>query len=599
MEDFEQSTEFEGIQTLLKASLDPAAFWQNLTRYLREQWSLAQVCVLHVASASEVRLLGQAGPGGLAAMPDVVRAAVLASSPVREQIILESGEDWLVAPLLPTEGLPLVMIARGGDGFSLEATKLAALAQAILLAYESGQSARRAKRSLGNLSKVVDLGLLLGESVNFDPAAMTLCSEIAHQLAAQRVTLAWLANGRLKLVATSHGGRVRNDTEAAGSLLRLMEEAQDQDQEVAQPPLDNETVNLQHRLYSESNANSRVLSVPIRNEGRVVGVLTLEHSQEEDPVNSEAIDSLRVILDLVAPRLEEMHRHTGWYGARAWRRLRRSLSRVIGYRHTGWKFAGLVFLCLVVVSLCVRIEHKVKASFILKSDASAFLTAPFPGYIDEVSHDVGDLVERDALLMTLDQQELLVQLAELEANRDRNLTDARRLEGEGELTEMRIAQLAAQQVEAKIKVLEYRLSKTELRAPFAGIIVEGDLRERLSAPVQAGESLYRLVKLEGLYGELRVDERDINYLQADMTGQMAFHSRPYDRYRVALGKFEPVALVEESGTFFRVRIHVKDLPDEWWRPGMSGVCKMDAGRRSVAWILMHRTIEFMRMWFWL
>lgn len=596
--EFEANEDFSRINDVFEAAVDPAAFWQTLTRYLLEKWTLTQSCVLHVASASEVRLLGQAGPG-LASMPDAVRQAVLESSPVREQVLLDSGEDWLVAPLEPSEGVPLVLIARGGDGFGEEASKLAAFAQAMLTAYEARLSARQATRSQVNLSKVVDLGLLLGESVNFDPAAMTLCNEIAQQLSAQRVTLGWMEKGRLKLMATSHGGRVRNDTEAAGSLLRLMEEAFDQDQEVAQPSLDSEAVNLQHRLYSESNANSHVFSLPIRCAGKAVGVLTVEHSSESDSVLGEDLELLRVILDLVAPRLEEMHRHTGWYGARVWRRLRRSLEGFIGYRHTGWKFAGLVLLVLFLVSLVVRIEHKVKASFILKSEASAFLTAPFPGYIDKVYRDVGDIVEADELLMGLDRRELLVQHAELVANRDRNLTDARRLEGEGELTEMRIAQLAAQQVEAKIKVLEYRLSKTEVRAPFAGIIVEGDLRERLSAPVQAGESLYRLVKLEGLYGELQVDERDINYLQPDMVGQMAFHSRPYDRYGVELGTFEPVALVEETGTYFRVRIHLSDAPDDWWRPGMSGVCKMDAGKRSVAWILMHRTVEFLRMWIWL
>ncbi len=585
-------------EDLLGAGVDPVEFWNVLARFLASQWKLQQAVVLHVASASEVRLLGQFGSGGMASLPQSVRRAVVEGGTQRTQVLAEGDGRWLIAPLKRSDGISFVLLAHGGERLEADASNLVALAQALVSASEARESAARSSRSLDHFSKIVDLGLLLGESVNFDPAAMTLCSEIAHHLKAMRVTLSWQVGDKLKLMATSHGGKVRNDTEAAGSLLRLMEESFDQTCEVAHPPLDSDALNLQHRLYSESNANCRVISLPIRCEDKLVGVLTVEHPQEDEPVGQEDIETLRVILDLVAPRLEEMHRRTGWFGARLWRRTRRSLAGLIGYRHTGWKLTGLLLVIFTLVSLVVPMEHKVKSTFILKSEASAFLTAPFPGYIDKVHHDVGDIVKAGDLLMDLDRRELLVQRSELVASRDRSLTDARRLEGEGELTEMRLAQLAAKQVEAKIDVLDYRLSKTELRAPFDGIIVEGDLRERLSSPVQAGETLYRLVKLEGLYGELRVDERDINYLSQDQVGQMSFASRPYDRYDVQLEQFEPVAIIEESGTYFRVRIHLLDAPDDWWRPGMSGVCKVDTGKRSVAWILMHRTVEFFRMLFW-
>lgn len=585
-------------EKLLGDAVDPVAFWNVLARYLSEQWELKRTLVLHVASASEVRLLGQHGSGSMSELPQSVRRAVVEGSSKYPQVLADGTARWLVARLERADGVSLALLAEGRESLERDASKVASLAQALVSGSEAKQTALRSSHSLDQFSKIVDLGLLLGESVNFDPAAMTLCSEIAHHLKAMRVTLSWKSGDKLKLVATSHGGRVRNDTEAAGSLLRLMEESFDQSCEVAHPPLEGDAINLQHRLYSESNANCRVLSLPIRFEDRGVGVLTVEHAQEDDPVGQEDIETLRVILDLVASRLEEMHRKTGWFGARLWRRTRRYCAGFIGYRHTGWKVAGLLLLAFALVSLVVRMEHKVKASFILKSEASAFLTAPFPGYIDQVHRDVGDVVQAGDLLLDLDRREFEVQLAELIANRDRNLTDARRLEGEGELTEMRLAQLAAQQVEAKIDVLEYRLSKTQVRAPFDGIIVEGDLRERLSSPVQAGETLYRIVKLDGLYGELRVDERDINYLAPEQDGQMAFASRPYDRYDVSLEQFEPVAIIEESGTYFRVRIHLEDAPDDWWRPGMSGVCKVNAGKRSLAWILMHRTVEFFRMLFW-
>jgi hypothetical protein len=37
---------------------------------------------------------------------------------------------------------------------------------------------------------------------------------------------------------------------------------------------------------------------------------------------------------------------------------------------------------------------------------------------------------------------------------------------------------------------------------------------------------------------------------------------------------------------------------EWWRPGMSGIAKLDVGRRRIIWIATHRTIDFFQMLMW-
>jgi hypothetical protein len=37
---------------------------------------------------------------------------------------------------------------------------------------------------------------------------------------------------------------------------------------------------------------------------------------------------------------------------------------------------------------------------------------------------------------------------------------------------------------------------------------------------------------------------------------------------------------------------------DWWRPGMSGIGKIEAGERTLFWIIFHRTIDFLRMFFW-
>ena len=40
------------------------------------------------------------------------------------------------------------------------------------------------------------------------------------------------------------------------------------------------------------------------------------------------------------------------------------------------------------------------------------------------------------------------------------------------------------------------------------------------------------------------------------------------------------------------------MAEPWWRPGMSGSARIDAGERQVAWILTHRIVDTIRLWLW-
>jgi RND family efflux transporter MFP subunit len=425
-----------------------------------------------------------------------------------------------------------------------------------------------------------------------------LCNELGTELSAMRVTLGWRKKGIMELISTNHGGRMRNDTETAGALARAMDEAAEQDCEVGVPPIKGAEINRQHKVFSEAHANCQIVSLPLRTAGQVHGAVTVEYPQGEAGMSQERIDALRVVLDLIGPQLVTLQEKSGWIGARVWRSVRRHFAGLLGYRHTGWKLAGLVLVLGFGICCIVPMTHRVKAPFLLRTEASADLTSPFSGYIDTVKASVGDVVKKGQLLMTLDRRELTMQKTELKAERDRSVSDARRYEAEGELSQMKLSQLAIEQADAKLQVIDYRLARTEIRAPFDGVIVEGDLKERLSSPTQVGEVLLRIVEITDTYGELQVDERDIHFLEQGMDGEMAFTSRPEDKFQVSLDTYEPVAVVKETGTYFRVRVTVTESPEDWWRPGMSGVCKVDIGKRSIAWIYLHRTWEFVRIKLW-
>ena len=64
------------------------------------------------------------------------------------------------------------------------------------------------------------------------------------------------------------------------------------------------------------------------------------------------------------------------------------------------------------------------------------------------------------------------------------------------------------------------------------------------------------------------------------------------------GRHDPVALADDAGNHFLARAEHPAKDGKWWRPGMSGIAKIDVGQRSIIWILTHRTIDFFQMLIW-
>jgi multidrug efflux pump subunit AcrA (membrane-fusion protein) len=330
-----------------------------------------------------------------------------------------------------------------------------------------------------------------------------------------------------------------------------------------------------------------------------VGAICLERRSDDGAWESGELERVRLLADLVAPRLEGLHAQTGWWGRRMWRVLRRRAAGLLGPEHTGWKLGGILTVLTVLALSLIKVEHKVRAPFILKTDAAAVISAPFPGFIQEAHYHVGDIVKKGQKLANLDQKELLLEEADTVAARDKGDREARGHEIEGHLGPMRVSQAEVQQAEAKLAIIHHRLELTQITAPFDGVVVEGDLRERLSSPVQTGEPLLKIVQLTDLFGQLQVDDRDIAYLAAGREGELAFASRPGEKHSVRIDRLEPVAEIRPEGTVFLLRVQVLGDPQAWWRPGMSGICKIDAGKRSLLWIAGHRLVETLRLWFWI
>jgi hypothetical protein len=425
---------------------------------------------------------------------------------------------------------------------------------------------------------------------------MALVNELAARFHCARVSLGWSDGPYVRVKAISGTDHFEKRMAIVQRLEAAMEETRDQDEEIVWPaPTDNAVITRDHAAYAELESVASLLSSPIRIDGLPNGVLLLERSS---PVFSEADAlALRVVADQVARRLGDLHKLDRWFGARWAATFRGWCSGFLGPKHTWVKVGALAGCLLLVLATFVPLPYRVDATFILRPDALQFVPAPFDGYLAAVAVRPGDVVPKGGLLVRMATADLLVDEASARAEEQRYASEADKAEAERQLSDMRVARAMQAESQARLDLVRYRLDRAVMVAPFDGVVVEGDLRERIGAPLKTGDLLMKFSQLKDMYVEMRVPERDIDLVAHSHTAKVAFASRPEDTFPVTILRIEPMASVDKDGNAFTLRGRL-DTTASWLRPGMSGIAKVEAGTRSLLWIATHRLIDFLRLKLW-
>jgi len=471
------------------------------------------------------------------------------------------------------------------------------LAADLPAAYLEHRALGQARLDVERFAAVMDLMVIVNAQKRFLAAAMTLCNEIASRYRCDRVSFGWEKGNYTRMVAMSHAERFDKKTSAVRRLEEVMEEASDQEEEiVCPPPEDTVAVTRDHAAYARDSGSPFLCTIPLLLDDKAVAALCCERTAE---AFSEAdVAHLRLCCDQATRRLADLRTSDRWFGARWAATARRGLAKLFGIEHTWIKLCAVFAAAVLAFLLFGSWEYRVQASFVLHTERVAYLPTPFDGYLGVVDVDVGDEVTKDQRLLKLDTQELLLEEAAAAADRQRYLREVEKARAENALADMQIASALAEQARVRLERVRYRLEQAEITAPFDGIVVEGDLKERVGAPVGQGEVLFKIARLEDLYVEAEVAERDIHEVPDDGTGEIAFVSRPNITFPVQIVRVEPAAQAKAGKNIFVVRCELSDEPQAWFRPGMSGICKVNVGRRRLLWIFTHRTVDFLRLALW-
>ena len=478
------------------------------------------------------------------------------------------------------------------DGAS-DASPWSALKQVAPNCSTQPEAVERAER----LHQLLQLSIKLNQQPHFMQMAMSLCNELALRFACDRVSLGWVVGHYVRLTAVSHVEKFEQKSSASRALEAAMEEALDQEAVLVYPAAqDTRAILRSHSDYAESLGSTSLTTVPLAGSDVVNAVVCLE--RQSGPLTPNELWELRLAAQLLSHGLVELHARDRWFGARWYTAARRHTTGFFGPKHTALKLTAVLSLALLCVLVLLPWAFRVDASLAIRSKDLLFMPAPFDGYLRKVHVDIGDQVAAQTVLVELDTRDLVLEESMAEADLLRFSRETEKAQAARQLADMQISLARQQQSAAKLDLIRYQLSNAKVRAPYPGVVIEGELKKNLGAPVRKGDLLLKLARTVDTYLELEIDQADIHEVAVGSQGEFALVGRPEEHFSITLERIDPAAVTRDGRTFYVARAKLKGNFQSNWRPGMGGSAKIDAGQRSLIWVLTHRTVRFLRGFFW-
>lgn len=453
--------------------------------------------------------------------------------------------------------------------------------------------------SRGALLGWLDLVIQVTRHQRFGAASLALVNGIAAQTGWTQVSLGWRRGPYVRMRAISHLDRFERRADHVRLIEAAMEETLDHDVPVHDPGIDpSGPPTIAHNRLRQGLGFAALLSIPLRgDDDSTEAVLLLAHDDlNPSPV---PIETLELALQMVMPWLTALELRDRWFGARLGHHVNRIAVETVRINHLGRKSLAIACAALLLYGIFGTWPHRIDANAELVTDSAQLLNSPFDGYMDQVLVTSGDTVRQGAVLAVLDRQELLLQESEIRAEIRRFTAESEKARAAGQTADVQISLSRRAQAQARLDRTLYQLDQARIVAPFDGVIVEGERRELLGSPVRRGDKVFRVAKVEGLYVTLYIPEADMRFVAAQARGEISLLSQPDRNYPIEIEAVIPVAQVKpQTGNLFMVRAKLLEQPESWWRPGMTGLARIDAGRQNILWLITRRAIDALRMKLW-
>lgn len=497
---------------------------------------------------------------------------------------------------IPSQSPPVIELALRQIQWG-SASLRSELAQKVLIGAHSG-----ADKSVDNRFST-RMVLASTEFTRFKRSTQSLVTRWAAESGCERVSLGFVRGQNIKIAAVSQQTEFDKKLDELAAIRGAMLEAVDQKESIYWPNNDSRSVNRCHESLSalgHSDACSTILLMkPSHPSPTIYGALTFEHHQSGffSPERRAMFEQAAL---LVAPILLQSKENDKPALLQLLDEMIISPSqKLFGRRYYSLKVGAAFFMVLVALLVFVDVPHKVSAGVTLEGWQERSLSAADDGFLLKSHVKAGDNVTKGLPLVSMDDRDL--QLEHRKWTNKKHQLEKQHVEAlvkqESDKAGVFLSQI--RQANAQLQLLEEQLRRTDITAPFDGVIIEGDLSQRQGSPVERGEPLLKISPLNHYRLALQVNERDIRWVRIGQQGTLKLSSMINQDYSFRVKKISPVSEVQEGENQFLVEAEflTKEAIDGLL-PGMQGKAKIYINHRNITWVWTHRLVDWLKLWRW-
>ncbi len=504
--------------------------------------------------------------------------------------------------------------------------------QAAALRTNQSEAEIRLQRAAGVLQALA----ALEEQASLQGALAGFCNELAARFQADRVSLGLrpglAPRGRARLAAMSNAAWFQRRTALVRAIETAQAETLHQNDLVQVPPLPGErrAVDAAHRRLAANHGASALISLHLRSDGAVVGVLTLERfapSKSDDAgpdapatalgvggFDAETVESLKLAAALAGPVIGLKRRDHRLFSGRLRDGLGSGLAKLFGPRRPALKLAALLLLAAAGWLATAQGEFRSSAKATIEGVVQRAVVVPFQGFVAEAPVRAGERVEAGRMLARLDDRELRFERLKWDSDRLKGEQRQRESLAKGDRAGVLVAAAQIAQAQAELALVDEKLGRTRLTAPLAGLVVSGDLSQMLGAPVEQGKILFEIAPLDDIRVVLQVPEGDYRAVAArfasagatqdGLRGVLVLTGETERSLPIRITAVTPVSTAQDGRNTFRVEAALIEQPGSaivagsGLRPGMEGIGKIELGPARLIWIWTRTTLDRIRLLVW-
>ncbi len=467
------------------------------------------------------------------------------------------------------------------------------------LMFRRGQ-AKEGERLFANLKSAVDLMALVLSESSFKGAAMAFVTQLAVILRCDRASIAFVVKNHARIQALSHSAQIEKRMNLNRAIELAMDEAVVQRRDVLYPPPPERGILIvrNHERLAKDHGAGCIYTLPFYGEGRYYGAMTVERPEGQE-FSEEEINLCRSVAALIFPVLETKRKNDRHLILKTADSIRIQSERLIGAGYAGRKVLLIMLLLLAVFFSFKTWDYRVSGQTTLEGRVRRSIVSPFEGYVKEAFVRSGDMVEEGTVMCSLDDRDLRLERINLISRSSQYRKQYQEATATHNRAEAEIIKAQLDQTAAQLDLIESRIERTRVTAPFKGIVLSGDLSQRLGGSTEMGEVLFEIAPLDSYRIIIEVDERRITDLKPGQEGRMILSALPEESFGFVVEKITPISSAKEGLNYFRVEAGTEEV-SERLRPGMTGIGKIYIERRKLIDILTRDLRDWIRLraWSW-